>query len=92
VVDQGDVQAGVSGGAGLVGEVLVGTAGAKRIGGHQQHHPTMVSAAAFNIHTISLRAAPYARLAPTRFAADADVARNARIAAGVASHVRRDAC
>jgi hypothetical protein len=35
VVDQGEVEAGVTGGACLVGEMLIGTAGAKRIGGHQ---------------------------------------------------------
>jgi hypothetical protein len=42
VVDQDHVVPGVSGGRGLRREVLVRTAGAKRIGGHEeQHHASM---------------------------------------------------
>jgi hypothetical protein len=42
VVDQGHVVAGVPGGRGLRREVLIGTAGTKRIGGHEeQHHASM---------------------------------------------------
>jgi hypothetical protein len=43
VVDHRDIDSGLAGCFGLVGEVLVWPAGAQHIGGHQQHHPTTIS-------------------------------------------------